>query len=274
MESFVFPLTGISLRQPRLVAVLSFVALSACTLAPVPSATPTYAVTSTAAITQTPSATPTSTKTPLPSPTLPSITAICTPLADHELARITDYISTPFTEPIGSNRETGHHGIDFSYYRKDGVGPPIDGTPIQSMLEGRVVGLGFDRPPYGYMMVVESPFDNLPSALAALYSMQPGMSLYLLYGHMLEAPAFSIGDEVSCGQVLGQVGNTGFSGNPHLHLETRVGPTGIILPTMAFYETTATLEEQEAYRLWRISGTFALHSPLLLLNYPFPDTGE
>ena len=63
------------------------------------------------------------------------------------------------------------------------------------------------------------------------------------------------------------MGNSGFSGNPHLHLETRVGPSGLQLPTMIFYDTTATLEEQAAYVEWRTGETFILFDPTILLTY-------
>jgi murein DD-endopeptidase MepM/ murein hydrolase activator NlpD len=187
-------------------------------------------------------------------------------LQDHELSRIVEYVSHPYTPPIGSNLETGHHGVDFSYYTKDGIGPPIDNNPIQSMLNGRVAGIGINRLPYGNMLVIETPFENLPLSIKELFGMQAGTSLYLLYAHMLEAPIFSIGDPVSCADLIGIVGNSGFSGNPHLHLESRVGPSGLDLPTMIFYETTATLAEQAAYTEWRVGDTFTKHDPTLFLN--------
>jgi murein DD-endopeptidase MepM/ murein hydrolase activator NlpD len=222
------------------------------------------------------SATSIQTDTPIPiaSPAIVPKTEICSPLSEHDLARIEDYVSHPFTEAIGSNLETGHHGLDFSYFRKDGVGPPIDGNPIQSVLNGRVAGLGFDRLPYGNMLVIETAFENLPPELTALYDMQAGSSLYLLYAHMLENPALPMGQQVDCAQIIGNVGGSGFSGNPHLHLETRVGPSDLILPTMIFYETTATLEEQEAYQAWRFAGPFELFNPLLLLTFPQDSNGD
>lgn len=236
--------------------------LSACSslaLAPTPTLTspPPASPTPSASVapTQRPLPSAASTATPIP------ISAICTPLTDHDLALITNYISHPYADPIGSNLETGHHGVDFSYYAKDGSGPPIDNNPVQSMLDGRVVGVGLNRLPYGNMLIIETRFENLPAAVTELFTMQPGNSLYLLYGHMLEIPNQQIGDQVSCGQRIGIVGNSGFSGNPHLHLETRVGPSGLDLPTMIFYETTATLAEQAAYNEWRTGETFTLFDP-------------
>lgn len=177
-----------------------------------------------------------------------------------------DYLSNPYQEPPRSNLEEGHHGIDFSYYHKDGVGPAIDGTFIQAILSGCVAGLGIERLPYGNMLVIETPYENLPVWTAELFAMQSGSSLYILYAHMLNAPSHQIGQNVACGETLGQVGGSGFSGNPHLHLETRVGPSGIDLPSMIFYETTATLEEQAAYVEWRTGNTWTKYDPTPFLT--------
>lgn len=214
--------------------------------------------------------------TPIPAstPTVVPKSEICSPLSEHDLSRIESYVSHPFAEPIGSNLETGHHGLDFSYYRKDGDGPPIDGNPVQAVLDGQVAGLGFDRLPYGNMIVIETAYENLPIELAALYDMQAGSSLYLLYAHMLENPALQMGEQVECAQMIGNVAGSGFSGNPHLHLETRVGPSNLLLPTMIFYDTTASIEEQEAYQDWRFAGPFELFNPLLLLTFPQFTNGD
>ncbi len=245
---------------------LILILLSACS-SPAPEATPSFAPPLPASPTSSSTALPTDTPVPTqtPSPTPVPISQICTPLQDHELARLTEYISHPYADPIGSNLEAGHHGVDFSYYTKDGVGPPIDGTPVQSMLAGRVAGIGINRLPYGNMLVIESRFENLPPAIKELFLLQEGTSLYLLYGHMLASPIHSIGQSVDCGEIIGNVGNSGFSGNPHLHIETRVGSSGLDLPTMIFYETTATLEEQAAYNEWRSGETFTLFDPTRFL---------
>ena len=49
-----------------------------------------------------------------------------------------------------------------------------------------------------------------------------GGGMTTLYGHM-DGFAVSAGQTVSIGQVLGYVGNTGFSQGPHLHFEVRIG---------------------------------------------------
>ena len=244
--------------------ILSIIISACSSQGPLPTATPPPLLTpkpsSTLIPSLSPSSTPTASITPFP------ISQICTPLQDHELARISDYISHPYADPIGSNKESGHHGVDFSYYTKDGSGPPIDGNPIQSMLTGKVVGIGINRLPYGNMLVIETPFENLPNAIAEIFELKPGHSIYLLYAHMLASPIHNIGQSINCGEILGHVGNSGFSGNPHLHLETRAGPSGLILPTMIFYETTATLAEQAAYNEWRSGNTFTLFNPSIFLS--------
>lgn len=221
-----------------------------------------------------PSSSPITAVSPSPKPTELVITRLCSPLFEHDLARIQDYVSNPFAEPVTSNLEMGHHGVDFSYFSKDGVGPPIDGTPLQAVMTGRVAGLGFDRLPYGNMIVIETAFERLPSQIISQYDMSVGSSLYLLYAHMLEGPEFTFGQEIECGQVIGHVGGSGFSGNPHLHLETRVGPSGLTLPPMVFYDTTATLEEQTAYQKWRFAGDFILFDPMILLSNSAIPNGE
>ena len=94
----------------------------------------------------------------------------------------------------------------------------------------------------------------------------PNRSLYLLYGHLEQAPSFTTGDTIECGQLIGTVGNTGMSGNPHLHLEVRVGPGGTIFPGLAHYDNAALPEEMAYYCAWRVSGLFQLMDPLALLR--------
>lgn len=269
--------TQIGRHAPQILLTLFVFLVSACT-SKADADEPTSTETDSAPTEILPSASATSTLTitPFPSttPTILTKTEVCSPLLDHELAQIESYVSTPFADAIGSNLETGHHGLDFSYFSKDGVGPPIDGNPVQSVLNGRVAGLGFDRLPYGNMIVIETAFEILPAEITAIYDMQAGSSLYLLYAHMLEAPVLQMGDQVDCAQMIGKVGGSGFSGNPHLHLETRVGPSNLILPTMIFYDTTATLKEQEAYQDWRFAGPFELFDPLGLLTIPQDPNGD
>jgi murein DD-endopeptidase MepM/ murein hydrolase activator NlpD len=191
-------------------------------------------------------------------------------LRDHALTDLSKYISQPFIPPLGENKEMGHHGVDFAYYRRDGVGDPLEGNPILSVLDGNMAGLGYNAV-YGNYLIIETPFERLPVELSALFPIQPDESLYLLYAHMQDLAPFEIREPLDCGQQIGQVGQTGrqpdMIAEPHLHFETRVGPSGIFIEPMAFYDTQATEAEKQEYIKWRSSGMFEPYDPMLLLNY-------
>jgi murein DD-endopeptidase MepM/ murein hydrolase activator NlpD len=189
-------------------------------------------------------------------------------LLDHDLASLGNYITQPLIIPQGQNQEQGHHGVDFAYYRRDGVGEHIEGTEIQSVLDGAVAGLGYANV-YGNYIIIETPFGRLPAAAITDYELEAGQSLYLLYAHLQESAPFAVGDPVACADPLGLVGDSGdpyFVTDPHLHLETRAGAPGQILGPMNFYSTQASEAEKAEYIRWRSSGEFALLDPLVLLG--------
>jgi murein DD-endopeptidase MepM/ murein hydrolase activator NlpD len=238
--------------------------LASCDTAPTPTATASPKPSSTETQQPSPTVTLTPTETPVP------LSAVCTPLKDHALTDLLRYISQPFIPPSGENKEMGHHGVDFAYYHRDGVGGPLEGNPIQSVLDGNMAGLGYNAV-YGNYLIIETPFERLSSDLAAVYSISAGQSLYLLYAHMQELAPFEIREPLDCGQQIGTVGQSGrepdMIAEPHLHFETRVGPSGIFIEPMAFYDTQATEAEKKEYIKWRSSGTFEPFDPMLLLNF-------
>jgi murein DD-endopeptidase MepM/ murein hydrolase activator NlpD len=194
---------------------------------------------------------------------------VCSPLQDHALTDLPKYLTQPFIAPAGENKELGHHGVDFAYYRRDGVGEHIDGTPIQSVMNGWMAGLGYN-PVYGNYLVIETPADWMPAEVAALYGVEPGESLYLLYAHMQDLAPFEIHEPIDCGQVVGLVGDSGdqyFVSDPHLHFETRVGAADYFVEPMSFYDNQATEEEKAEYMKWRTSESFELFDPMPLLDY-------
>jgi murein DD-endopeptidase MepM/ murein hydrolase activator NlpD len=167
------------------------------------------------------------------------------------------------------------------------------GLPVHSVLDGKVAAVIHDRQPYGNAVIVETPLEELPPAwLVRLpvrtydptsplqpstaltcpaydYIPQSGpVSLYLLYAHFEKPSPLAPGGPVSCGDTIGQVGTTGRSVNPHLHFETRLGPSGMSFASIAHYQNDATVEEMRAYCLWRISGAFKPFDPMLLLSIP------
>jgi murein DD-endopeptidase MepM/ murein hydrolase activator NlpD len=76
-----------------------------------------------------------------------------------------------------------------------------------------------------------------------------------------------LGETVEACQPLGEVGMSGNTDIPHLHLETRLGPAGTVFESMRFYSTSATIEEMENYVLWRTSGVYRHFDPMILLMY-------
>lgn len=209
--------------------------------------------------------------TPTPSPTplleMFSTSSMCSPLEDHSLADLQEIVSFPF-DPPPVGKDTGHHGVDFAYYRH-GERLSIQGVPIQSVLAGRVAANNNNLIPYGNMVIVETRYEQLPRSLIEFLGIPDQQSLYLLYAHMQETPLPAFGQEVTCGQTLGAVGNTPehWSSAPHLHFEARYGPAGYDFSGMRFYDPYAQIEEMEKYNLWRISGEFVLLDPVQLLIF-------
>ena len=251
-------------RQLCLLAGLFVASLAACN-SPAIEGTPTAALQPTEMASQQPS--PTVTEEPIQTPIPPS--SICSPLTDHALSDLHKYITQPFIPPLGENKEMGHHGVDLGYYHRDGTGGPLEGNPIQSVLDGFMAGLGYN-PVYGNYLIIETPFERIPADLAALYPIQPGESLYVLYAHMQDPAPFEIHEPLDCRQQIGRVSKTGdpyFVTEPHLHFETRVGPSDIFIEPMSFYDTQASQAAIEEYKKWRSSGMFKLFDPMIIINY-------
>ena len=253
------------------------------TLTPdLPTATPTV-------LTSTQDPSETTTSTPKSSP--PPYSALCSPLEGEDLDALgrPDLLKNPF-QPPGRGQDNGHFGVDFSYWsRADGTS--MAGLPIYSVLDGVVASAIENRQPYGNALIIETPLsqidphwlDLLPiqiydpnaplqpstSLTCPAYEFTPQrtpLSLYLLYAHMRQPGQLTQGSQVICGQQIGQVGTTGNSVNDHLHLETRIGPSGIKFASLAHYDTSATREEMRNYCLWRISGAFMPFDPMALLS--------
>lgn len=204
----------------------------------------------------------------LPSATLtrPPVFQICSPLARETIPELWEIISDPYNPPPPGSDER-HQGVDFSHYSRKGH-KTIEGEPVQAIISGRVAAAVPNRPPYGNMVIIESSYADLPEGLRALIGMAEGESLYLLYAHFSKPPLDNQGDMVQCGQMIGEVGTTGYNiVNPHLHLEARLGPSRISFDSMAFYTTSATQQEMENYRRWRTSGEFRHFDPMKLFEF-------
>ncbi len=273
----------------KLFILLVAMGLSACSSSAVsyPVATSSPMVTATPVSSLTATCTTTPTMTPgLPTSTEVPFEVFC-PLEDETFESLLSIITKPLDiPPFG--QDVGHHGVDFAYFSR-GERDSIQGIEIYAVMSGSVVLTLGDTYPYGYAILIETPLSDLPDSLQeslmANYLPVPDdpnyrlycpevtppklsgeYSVYHLYAHMESRPAFEIGDMVNCGDLLGTVGSTGWSSNPHLHLETRLGPSGASFQSMAHYQNTCTVEEMANYCLWRMSGYYQLFDPFTLFN--------
>ena len=99
-----------------------------------------------------------------------------------------------------------HSGVDLA---------AVPGAPVLAANGGRVIFAGWNDYGYGYTIVLaHGPFTTL-------------------YGHLSEIYV-SCRQDVSPGQIIGGVGNTGNSSGPHLHFEIRYGTDSPQDPSYTF----------------------------------------
>ncbi len=283
---------SINRNQEKYLVYLFVLLLSAC-------GTQTSAPTVTAHPTETPIRRVTATITPSPVPPTPTLSPtvlvptftpeplVCSPLAGVEIADLEELIINRFAPPqLGS--DDPHQGVDIAE-----IDPvyqiALEGQPVHGVMDGIVAGVIEDRFPYGNAILVETPLELLPDGWNAVIQIptpaphreghtsltcpegenphhwdESRRSLYLIYAHLKEPPAFQVGETVICGQVLNAIGNSGNSLNPHLHLELRVGPADASFESMAHYTGSASPQEMHNYCLWRVSEAFQLLDPMQL----------
>lgn len=206
-------------------------------------------------------------KTPLPPSGTPSPTPefkVCSPLVPYPLSELREIVSDPYRPPPPGKDER-HHGVDFSHYRRGDL-LTIEGVVVQSVLPGRVAAAIADTYPFGNMIIIETPRALIPGEWIDRLEIGENDSLYILYAHLQNAPILKLDEWVKACQVIGAVGKTGNTVEPHLHLETRLGAPSVSFPKMRYYQEEATEEEKEAYLRWRISGEFRHFDPMRLLN--------
>ena len=238
--------------------------------------------------TQTITPTTQSTQIPATATSTEKVFQVCSPLEEETIESLSSIIVNPMViPPIG--RDDGHHGVDFAYYRR-GERESIQGIEVYAILSGKVVSTLENNTPYGFTILIETPLlelsENLQEILMEIYQPVPDEihyqgecppinppntmvenSLYHLYAHLEEKPPYMQGDLIPCGTALGTVGSSGRSSNPHLHLETRLGPSGAEFGDMAFYETIYSEKQRADYCLWRMSGYYQLFDPFLLFEH-------
>ncbi|MFH1635215.1 MAG: M23 family metallopeptidase [Chloroflexota bacterium] len=208
---------------------------------------------------------PPASPSPTFSPTSEVSCHLCSPLAEHEISELSEIVSDPY-DPPPPGKDDRHQGVDFAYYRR-GERASIEGEGVMAILPGRVASSMNNRLPYGNMLIIETSRSDLPPGIIHAVDIDPGQSLYHLYAHLAAPPQVTVGDWVACGQLLGEVGKTGYNiPIPHLHLETRIGPADSVFESMVFYDTRATEDEMYNYRWWRMSGEFRHFDPMILFD--------
>ena len=117
------------------------------------------------------------------------------------------HCSLDFRCPLGSYKyittqfgQGGHGGVDLA---------APQGTPIYAAADGVVTVAAYHYSYGNYVSIYHGSADD-------------GNTYATLYAHMSQAPSVSTGQQVKKGDLIGYVGNTGYSFGNHLHLELRV----------------------------------------------------
>nr|WP_246086986.1 peptidoglycan DD-metalloendopeptidase family protein [Nocardioides humi] len=143
--------------------------------------------------------------------TAPAITRVTAQAQGPESSRVvfplpadTWAMSSPFgmrVHPITGEYKL-HTGTDFS---------TAAGTPILAAADGTVTFAG-PAAGYGNLIIIEHTID--------------GQTIATAYAHMWPAGIHvAVGDRVTAGQHIGDVGSSGYATGPHLHFEVRPGGT-------------------------------------------------
>jgi murein DD-endopeptidase MepM/ murein hydrolase activator NlpD len=197
------------------------------------------------------------------------------------------YVSKPY-DPPKTYDDGAHPAIDLYY---DG----IEGTPLFSILAGRVSTLINDTYPYGNAIIIETPLDQnsnfaddltiFPTPIPTITfngdtvcgGQQFGevfssneLSLYTLYAHLQDTPTLTIRQAIQCGQSIDRIGTTGNSAIAHVHIEMRVGPSDARFGTIGNYLENTTGLERYNYCIWYRSGIFQSIDPMKILLYEEP----
>ncbi|HEU4807085.1 MAG TPA: M23 family metallopeptidase [Homoserinimonas sp.] len=145
-------------------------------------------------------------KPPPPKPKVVSVAAVVGSYANNPNGTIQwPFPSSPILSPYGPRGGSFHYGIDFF---------PGEGTPIGAIADGVVTFAGSGSGGWGNFVTVEHNIN--------------GQSVQSLYAHMQWGSiGVAAGQQVSVGQFLGAVGDTGRAYGAHLHLEIKVNGSNV-----------------------------------------------
>jgi len=213
---------------------------------------------------------------------------ICSPILGYSISDLTHAVSNPFNPPTRLGSDNPHQAIDIAVIRN---GISLSGDEVHAILPGNIAGIVKNRFPYGNAVLIETSFEYLakdltiikdfstpaptlhphPSLTCPEAEVLPSLdwenrSLYMLYAHLREISNLHLGNNVKCGDRIGIIGESGNALNPHLHIETRVGPSEARFNSISHYDSSATLEEMAGYCSWRVSGVFELIDPMIIIR--------
>lgn len=115
----------------------------------------------------------------------------------------------PNSEGEGSSGTPDHHGIDINFDKGS------EGTPLYAITGGKVVSSQGGG-------LVETPSSNGGCGNNVQWKDSGGY--YHWYMHMRDDPLVNVGDDIEPGQLLGYVGDTGWSSGAHLHYSVNKAP--------------------------------------------------
>jgi hypothetical protein len=187
---------------------------------------------------------------------------LCSPIEGVEIFELPEIISQLFNVP-NQLSDIGHHGVDLGSYNFHGQ--YLYEIPIRAILTGNVAGITVNRPPIGNVVILETKYADLPEFLQQNLVITPGESLYHFYGHMIDEPVFALGTRIECGEQINLLGKSQ-TVEAHLHLETRIGKSNLLVGPMAFYDAATSEEERAEYLWWRTSGELRAIDPMSIFS--------
>lgn len=162
---------------------------------------------------------------------LSSIVVFSIIVASATIAQATYLVYMPFKNNEmwycvqGNNGGFSHSGKLAYAYDFTFPGGETFGRAILSPINGEVVDARLEVYDFENNDVISAENNNGWGNTLLIRDISTGM--YLRFAHMKHgSSSLAVGDKVIMGQQIGQVGQTGFSTNPHLHIQMQEGKAG------------------------------------------------
>jgi hypothetical protein len=189
----------------------------------------------------------------------------------------------------GSNFFAQRYAIDFIKLDKEGhsfKGEPNKNsnyycynTPVYAVADARVVDVRNDVPenvPTSGKLAIPLKVENAPGNFVGL---DIGYDQFAFYGHMIPGSiTVKPGDIVKKGQIIGRIGNSGNSSEPHLHFQVNdrpsfLGSNGIPYTFEKFLVQSGQIIQEEPLHVKTLGKPEEQHNQLILENsiVGFPD---